>query len=123
MIPTPYTVQHYARTTDGVDAHNNPVVEWQPALDEPGTERPVAGWSTAGSAEPAVAGHDRVVVDVELLVPKGFPARALDRIRLTEYPEGLYEIVGDPKDFTHSPFPGPLGRGWGYTLMLRRVDG
>lgn len=123
MIPTPYTVEHYTRTTGATDAHGNPIIGWSPALDEPGTVLRVAGWSVPGSTEPAVAGHDRVVVDVELLVPKGFPARALDRIRLTDYPAGLYEIVGEPRDYTHSPFPGPLGRGWGYTLNLRKVEG
>jgi hypothetical protein len=123
MIPTPHTVQHYTRTDGTADAHGNPVVQWSPPITGPGTTRAVVGWSGAGTSEPALAGHDRVVVDVQLLVPAGFPARALDRIRITGYPAGLYEIIGDPVDYTNGPFAGPLGHGFGYTLNLRRVDG
>lgn len=124
MIPTPFIVEHYTYSDGGTNAHGNPVAAYTPPLTSPGTPRKVAGWSAAATSEPALAGHDRVVVDLELLVPKGFPARARDKIRLTDQPVGgLYEVVGDPRDFTASPFSGPLGRGWGYVLTLRRVDG
>ncbi|MFC9966334.1 hypothetical protein ACFVH4_19065 [Nocardia ignorata] len=124
MIPTPHTVQHYTYSDGGTDAHGNPVATYTPPLASPGVARKVAGWSGASTSEPPLAGHDRVVVDLELMVPKGFPAVARDKIRITDPPAaGLYEVVGDPRPFTASPFPGPLGRGWGYVLTLRRVDG
>ncbi|MFD4438989.1 hypothetical protein ACFWPK_04325 [Nocardia sp. NPDC058519] len=124
MIPTPFTVQHYTFVAGAKDAHGNPIVTYTPLLTAPGIDRKVAGWSGASTAEPPLAGHDRVVVDLELMVPKGFPARARDKIRIADPAvAGLYEVVGDPRDFTASPFNGPLGRGWGYVLTLRRVDG
>jgi hypothetical protein len=58
-----------------------------------------------------------------LLVDKTCPIRALDRVKLNDYPQGMYEVIGDPKDYTHSPFNGPLGHGFGYTLTLQKIDG
>jgi hypothetical protein len=69
-MPTPFEVgvrRHSADTSE--DEYGNPVESW--GLPEP---LRVCGWSSPASggrygAEPKLAGHDRVVVDGELLIP------------------------------------------------------
>lgn len=62
----------------------------------------VAGWSKPTSAEPKLAGHDRLTVDVELLAPVGvFSAR--DAVRLPDH-SGLMEVVGEPENYSFNPF-------------------
>lgn len=124
MIPTPHTVQHYTHIPGPMNSHGNAVDTYTPPKNEPGTPRKVAGWSGASTSEPPLAGHNRAVVILDLLVPKGFPAVARDLIRIMEQPDaGLYKIDGGPRNYTAGPFKGPLGHGWGYVLTLRRVDG
>lgn len=63
-----------------------------------------------------MAGHDRVVVDVELLVPPGFSCSHKDRIVLDGQE---MEVVGAPEMFDHNPF------GWdpGGVVNLKAVGG
>lgn len=114
--PTPYTVGHHAYSADGEDPRGNPVVTYTPPADQPGTEVPVYGWYVPSSTEPALAGHDRVIVDVAMLVPPGFPAGPHDLIDL---PDGQCEVIGYAEDYTHNPF----GWGPGGVLNLQRVEG
>jgi hypothetical protein len=69
-MPTPFTVGVKRHSSDlSEDEYGNPVESWgQPE------SLSVCGWSSPGTggrygSEPKLAGHDRVVVDVELLVP------------------------------------------------------
>ena len=75
---------------------------------------PVYGWGAPGSREPKLAGDDRIVVDVELLVPPEFECSPKDRILL----EGdEYEVLGPVQRYDHNPF------GWnpGGVVNLRYV--
>jgi hypothetical protein len=118
-FPTPNTVALHVRSGVGEDDHGNEIDVYTPPLDEPGTPHQVIGWSTPSSTEPLLAGHDRVVVDVELLAPPGFPAKPHDVIDLPDSPAGRFEVVGEVRDFTRGPF----GFTPGGVLNLRRVEG
>lgn len=117
MFPLLFTVGVHTHTeTIQLDEYNEIVSAYVPARGATGTPCQVYGWSTPLSTEPAVAGHDRVVVDVQLMVPPGFPAGPYDVIDL---PDGEYQVIGQPEDFNHGPF------GWqpGTVLNLRKVTG
>ena len=75
----------------------------------------VAGWASARSDEPKVAGHDRLAVDVELFALPGDFTEG-DAVRLDPY--GLLEVVGHPEDYNHGPWWSP-----GLVVVnLRRAD-
>lgn len=75
----------------------------------------VAGWSKPTSAEPKLAGHDRLTVDVELLAPVGvFSAR--DAVQLPDR-DDLLEVVGEPENYSHNPF------GWDSGLEVVNLVG
>ncbi|UQE73843.1 hypothetical protein MYK68_14000 [Gordonia sp. PP30] len=77
----------------------------------------IIGWGVPATAEPKTAGHDRVVVDLELYVPTTFPALShRGQVRLGG---AVYDVVGEPERCDGNPF------GWnpGGTLNLRRVVG
>lgn len=116
-FPTPHVIGLHVWVAGVEDDHGNAVDTYTPALDAPGAEHPVIGWAVPTSSEPALAGHDRVVVDVQLLVPPDFPARAHDVIDLPT--GGRYEVVGEVGGTEGNPF------GWvpGGVVNLRRVDG
>lgn len=118
-FPTPFTVGVHTRGADGTDAHGNSVSVYTPPLPEAGTAVSVYGWFVPSTTEPPLAGHDRVIVDVQLMVPPGFPAGPRDVVDLPEGPAGQFEVVGYPEDYTHGPF------GWapGAVINLRKVDG
>lgn len=118
-FPLAHTVGLHVWSAGGDDGHGNAADVYTPPLDEDGTEHSVIGWAVPASSEPALAGHDRVVVDVELLTPPGFPARAHDVIDLPYGPAGQFEVLGEVGGTEGNPFP------WvpGGTLNLRRVDG
>lgn len=112
--PTPFTVGHHVYSAGGADPHRNPPT-YTPPLDQPGTSVPVYGWHTPSTTEPKLAGHDRVIVDVELLAP-GFTPKPQDWIDL---PDGQYEVVGATQDYNHGPFDWTPGA----VIQLRKVDG
>lgn len=132
--PTPYVVGVHFHSRGAVDAHNNSVDVFIPSLDEDGTPLAVIGWQPAQSSEPSGQYEERVIVDLELLVPPSFPARERDVIDLPDglvypsayswpplLPAGIarYRVVGAPRDMTKGPFGFQPGK----VLMLRRVDG
>lgn len=62
----------------------------------------VYGWSVPQSSEPKLAGHDRLIVDIELIAPAGvFVAR--DSVKLPGQDQAL-EVVGKPENYSHNPF-------------------
>lgn len=96
--------------TGGLDAHGNDVPTWADAVDVP------AIWWSPSSSEPAVAGHDRVTVDVVMVVASSLVVSPHDRMVL----DGKrYEVIGEPEDYDHGPGR-PAGR---KPVNLRRVDG
>jgi hypothetical protein len=94
------------------DAYGNPTQGW----DEP---EPVAvyGWGPASpDTAPHVQGRDPVTCDVDLLAPIGTVCGHKDRWTL---PDGDYDQVGDPQDYSHGPF----GFHGGLRIALTRVKG
>ncbi|AAN07928.1 hypothetical protein AVANI_10 [Mycobacterium phage Avani] len=115
-FPTPFTVGVHSYSESGEDDYGRDEPMWTPPKDEPGTPQAVHGWSSPSSTEPKLAGHDRVEVHIELLVPPEFSTGPHDVIDL----EGVqYEVIGYPEDFTGSPFGGVGGK----VVNLRRVEG
>jgi hypothetical protein len=118
-FPTPHTIGVHEWSGTGEDAHGNPVDVYTPPLDQPGTQHAVIGWQVPASDEPIVAGHDRVVVDVELGVPPGFTMSPRAVVDLPYGPEGRFQVVGEIRTAEGNPFlwnPGGI-------VNLRRIDG
>ncbi|WP_037183828.1 hypothetical protein [Rhodococcoides fascians] len=110
-IPLLFTVQ-VEKAVDGPrNEHNNVTRTYAPPIDAP-----VYGWSAPASSESTAAGQtNRVVHDLELLVPESFTATAHDRVTV----DGRkYEMQGDPADFNHGPF----GFRPGLVANLKRVS-
>lgn len=118
-FPTAHTIGVHVHSSGGRDDRNNEIDVWTPALDQPGTPRAVIGWAVPAASEPALAGHDRVVVDVVLGVPPGFVLGAHDVVDLPYGPAGQFEVVGKVRGTEGNPF------GWapGGEVGLRRVEG
>ncbi len=111
-FPAPFIVDVREVIDGPPDDFGVPTTDWSPW-----TSHPVYGWGAPATAEPKLAGHDRQVVDVELLVPPSFPAlshRAQARLDGAEF-----DVIGEVERYDHSPF------GWnpGGLLNLRRVVG
>lgn len=100
----------------GEDAHGDPTEVWSDPVEHPvyGWAPPSAGGSDHG--EPKLAGHNRVIVDRELLVPPGFPATPHNRV---VFPDGEFEVLGYPEDYNSGPF----GYMPGLVVNCRRVEG
>ncbi|MGO3325318.1 hypothetical protein [Gordonia sp. (in: high G+C Gram-positive bacteria)] len=110
-FPLLFSVGHRVYNGSGEDAHGNPVESWATPV-----VREVYGWGSPQTSEPKLAGHDREIVEVELLVPPGFSCSARDRMVL----DGVeFEVIGGPEMFDHNPF------GWnpGGIVNLKKVDG
>lgn len=116
-FPLRHTVGVHLMTTSGVDAHRNPVKTYTPPLDQPGTPVKVYGWSVPSTSEPLIPGHDRVIADIQLLIPPGFPAGPSSVIDLPS--AGQYQVIGEQQDYT----TGPFGFRPGSVLNLRRITG
>lgn len=115
-FPTPFTVGWHVYSTTTTDGYNRQVPAYTPEKTAEGTPKAVYGWANPTNTEPKLAGHDRVVVDVELYTPPGFNPGPHDLIDL---PQGQFEVIGYPEDYNHGPF----GFQPGYVVNLRRVEG
>ncbi len=117
-FPTLFQVGVHAFTESLVlDDYNEIEPVYAPAKDADGTPVPVYGWSTPDSTEPPVAGHDRVIVDLQLLAPPTTTIGAHDLVDIPD--EGQFEVIGDPLDFDSGPFGFKPGK----VINLRRVEG
>lgn len=101
----------------GEDEYGNDTESWGDPVP-----KKVYGMRFPTSEEPIEAGHNRLVVDVVLLIPKSFAGvQERDRFKLprTGTPDQLYEVVGLPGDASGNPF------GWhpGGHVFLRRTNG
>ncbi|WNN95739.1 head-to-tail stopper [Gordonia phage Fribs8] len=101
----------------GQDDYNNEVEQWQ----EPGIDRKCYGFNFPDSQEPLTEGHNRLVVDRIMLVPKSWIGSVTDRDRFInpDEPDNLYQVEGVPGSAKYNPFR------WnpGGVVLLRRVDG
>lgn len=109
-FPLPWTAGHRVYSEGAEDAHGNPVQSWAAAVNVP------AIWWSPSSTEPAVAGHDRVQVDVIMAVASTLVVSPHDRFVLAGQE---YDVVGEPEDYDHGPRTAPGRR----PVNLVRVDG
>lgn len=113
-FPTPFTVGwHAASSGPDEDANGDPVITHTPALDVAGTEVRVMGWAPTASTELQIG---RVDHDIDLYVPPSVAAGSGDVVDL---PEGQFEVVGSPLDWSKGPF----GFTPGFVVQLKRVSG
>lgn len=111
VIPLPFTVGLRSYSSSGEDAHGNAIPTFAAAVDTP------AFWWTPTSTEPRLAGQDRVIVDMFVVVDSATAVYPHDRI---DVEDREFEVIGEPEDYDHGPF--------GYSprrrpIALRRVDG
>lgn len=117
MIPALFDVGHSVYVKGGgVDDFGNPVAE---SWSAPVVKKFIT-LKSQYSSEPKLAGHDRDVVEVEMLVYPGFgTVRARDRMSVDGQ---KYEVIGAPEDFTKSPFEGPMSLAH-FVINLKAVNG
>ena len=96
-FPLRFTVGHRAYSAGAEDDYGNESAGWGAPI-----VKPVYGWGAPQGSEPKIAGHERVVVEVELLVPPEFGAVSpRDRMVL----DGVeYDVIGPAESFDHNPF-------------------
>lgn len=118
-FPLLFTVGHHVWSAGTENANGNTTDVYTPAKGSAGTQVKVYGWSTPVTSEPRIAGHDRTIVEVEMLAPPGFVVSPRDLIDLPQGPSGQFEVIGYDEDYNNGPF------GWhpGTVVNLRRVDG
>lgn len=111
MIPLLFTVGHRAYSEEaGTDSHGNVSEGHGDPVDVE------AIWWSLGSDEPKLAGHDRVTVDLVVVVDSVTPVGPHDRFVI----EGReYVVVGYPEDYDHGPWWSPNRK----PVNVRRVEG
>jgi hypothetical protein len=97
---------------DEVDGHGNTVEEWADPVD-----RQVIGWAPPSTEEPELAGHNRDVVDLEMMVAADWMSSPRDRVTLPDL--GQFEQIGKVETTSGNPF------GWipGHIVNLKQVNG
>ena len=111
MIPLPWSAKISRFKAGSTDAFGNPVESWESPVEF------ACFWWTPSSSEPAMAGHDRVVADLVVVVAAGFSCGPRDRITV----DGRdYGVDGEPRDYNHGPFGFSPDR---LVIECRRVDG
>ncbi len=98
----------------GEDENGNEISGYAPPV-----EVLVFGWEnprTRRSDEPVLAGHERVLVDVDLYAPQSLNIAPKDRLILNGK---RFEVLGYPDDPNNNPWwrPGLV------TVSLRRIEG
>ena len=112
-FPLAQTVQHLVYDGTQRDSRGNVIDSWADPVDVQ-----VYGWHISNTHEPQIAGHDRVLVDAQVLTPPGFVPSPKDKFLLPGR-DGEYQVIGETEDFNHGPF------GWqpGNRVNLRKVTG
>lgn len=113
IVALPYEVIRISRElAPEPDAHgNDKFVTTREAI-------PVAGWAQPSSTEPKIAGHDRLVVDMELYAPQG-EFHHQDTVEIPGEEEPL-QVIGQPENYSKSPFGFDPGL---EVVNLRRTSG
>ena len=110
MYPTPFQVDHHARTVTGTNAVGQPLVESSTAT------RRVYGWRRISERDGSSAAlQDRTISELYLLMPDQDWSDG-DRVSIPG--RGDWEVVGEVEDFTTGPFGGIPGC---YRVRLRQV--
>lgn len=112
-FPLTQSVQHLAYDGKVKDSRGNLVDSWAAAVVVA-----VYGWHISTTHEPQIAGHDRVLVDAQVLAPESFVPAPRDKILLPGR-AGEYQVIGETEDFNHGPF----GFKPGNRVNLRKVTG
>lgn len=107
-LPLLYTVGLHSYTPGADDGYGNPLREFAPPKDEPGTQYRVHWFAIRPVSEPVqmeqTAGEDQVFSDAQLCTPAAFPATPYD---LVDFDGSQYEVVGASQDFNHGPWWSP----------------
>ncbi|MFF1531488.1 head-tail adaptor protein [Cellulomonas sp. NPDC058312] len=112
MIPLPFTAGLRAFIGSAEDDLGNPTEGWGTAV-----ETSAVWWtpSSVATSEQKMAGHDRVVVDLVMVVDSATAVGPRDRVVI----DGRdFEVIGYPEDFDHGPWWQP-GR---KPVNLRRIE-
>lgn len=114
MMRATYPVVWFKYSGIGYDDYGNEVESWAD-----GVEVKAYGLRYPDSAEPIEAGHNRLVVDCVLLVPRGFEVAEKDRFNVPRLNDGLFEVIGMGENADGNPF------GWnpGGHVKLRLIEG
>lgn len=110
-FPCTIPIGHRRFVAGGEDELGNPVESWAAPV-----KVLVAGWEPPVSAEPLLAGHDRVVVDVKLYADWLFKPHPRDRVVLNG---DVFEVIGYPQDPNNNPLFVPER----VTVLLKRIEG
>ena len=76
-FPLAQTVQHLAYAGQVRDSRGNVIDAWADPVDVA-----VYGWHTSATHEPQIAGHDRVLVDAQVLAPQSWRPSPRDKVTL-----------------------------------------
>lgn len=102
-FPALFTVGHRVHSTAAVDGWNETTDVWA----DPVHKQVITYYAPSGR-DPRTVGDDRIVVDLEMLVPPGFQCSPKDRM-VVDGDE--YEVVGPMNRLDRDPFgwnPGGL---------------
>lgn len=110
-FPCTIPVEHMRFVAGGEDELGNPVESWAAPV-----QVLVAGWEPPVSAEPMIAGHDRVVVDLNLYADWEFKPGPRDRVILNG---SEFEVIGYPEDPNNNPLFVPQR----VKILLKRIEG
>lgn len=109
MIPTPYTVGRRRRSSDGYDAHGNPVFVYSDPEPQP-------MHSVSGPGADGPVGRDGELIDLVAFGPAGTDFTTKD-VGVWEGDEFDVEKV---VDWTKGPWRNPVA---GVEIHLRRMEG
>lgn len=113
MIPALFAVGHQVYDGAGEDALGNEVESWADPL-----AKKFVTWNAPRTSEPKLAGHNRDVVEVEMIVLPDFGVvSSRDRMVVDG---DTFEVIGLPEDYTKNPFRSDFGC---YVLNLKAVSG
>lgn len=112
-FPLTQTVSHLAFDSGARDDRGNVVPAWLPPVTVA-----VIGWYVSSTHEPQIAGHDRVLVEAQVLAPESWVPSPRDRVHLPGR-TGEYEVIGETEDYNHGPFQWRPGN----VVNLKKVAG
>lgn len=102
MIPALFDVGHQSYSGDDVDDYGNAEEGWAAPV-----AKKFVTYNQPITSEPKLVGHNRDVVDFEMIVLPNFgPVKPQDRMVI----DGTtYDVIGRPEDYTKNPFRNDFG--------------